>query len=84
MNKEMRKRFKAIWNPLDPDVRRRDENIINFIQQEIDLAVAERDKEIVEMIEVLIKTNTKGNPLPTIEQSVAEEIINLIKNDHTN
>lgn len=40
----------------------------------------EERKRIVEEIEKLIKTNTAGNPFPTVEESVAKEIINKINN----
>ena len=38
-------------------------------------------EEIVEKIEKYIKKNKGANPLPTIQEEVANEIINLIKNE---
>ena len=35
---------------------------------------------IVEEIEIMIKENTKGNPFPTIEESVARQIIKRLTN----
>ena len=58
-------------------------DIKDFIDQIIDLTIAERDRDIVEMINELVTKNTKGNPFPTIAESVSKDIINLINNTKT-
>ena len=44
-------------------------------------ALKAQRKEIIEKIEKYIKKNKGANPLPTIQEEVANEIINLIKNE---
>jgi len=44
-------------------------------------ALSSQRKEIIEKIEKYIKKNKGANPLPTIQEEVANEIINLIKNE---
>lgn len=52
------------------------DDIKHFIEQEL----KKEREEILEMIELMITNNTRGIPFPTVEESVARGIINIIKN----